>query len=206
MTDSSPGTAPGKTNRKPIGLLVLMFLAPLAFAFWLYYGSGWRPSGRTNHGELIDPARPLPAVAFTPVGGGEPLANALEGKWSLLVVGHGAGAADQGCDASCRETLVYARQTWLSMGRDLTRAQRVLLAPAACCDADYLKREHEGLVALQADGPEAAALLAQFPAPLSGYVFIVDPRGNLMMRYDIHKDPKGLREDLKKLLELSHIG
>ena len=37
-------------------------------------------------------------------------------------------------------------------------------------------------------------------------IFIVDPRGNLMMRYDANADPKGLREDLKQLLELSHIG
>jgi hypothetical protein len=27
-----------------------------------------------------------------------------------------------------------------------------------------------------------------------------------MMRYDAHEDPKGLRDDLKKLLALSHIG
>lgn len=206
MTDATPAGAPRKPNRRPIGVLILLFLAPLAFAFWLYYGSGWRPSGRTNHGDLIDPARPLPAVAFVPVGGGEPLAHVLEGKWSLLVVGGGQGEGDQGCDATCREALVYARQTWISMGKELTRAQRVLLAPANCCDAEYLKREHEGLVALQAGGPEAAPLLAEFPAPTAGFVFIVDPRGNLMMRYDVHKDPKGLREDLKKLLELSHIG
>ena len=81
MTYSSSATGAGKPNRKPILWLIVMFLAPLAFAFWLYYGSGWRPSGRTNHGELIDPARPLPAVAFTPVGGGEALTHALEGKW-----------------------------------------------------------------------------------------------------------------------------
>jgi hypothetical protein len=206
MTDPTPAAAPRKALRNPVLVLIFLFLAPLAFAFWLYYGSGWRPSGRTNHGDLIEPARPLPAVALPPVGGGEPLAHALEGKWSLVVVGQGQAEGDQGCDATCREALVYARQTWLSMGRELTRAQRVLLAPAGCCDAGYLKREHEGLVALQAGGPGAAPLLARFPAPTAGTVFIVDPRGNLMMRYDMHKDPKGLREDLKKLLELSHIG
>jgi glutathione peroxidase-family protein len=37
-------------------------------------------------------------------------------------------------------------------------------------------------------------------------VFIVDPKGNLMMRYDAHAVPKGLHEDLQKLLNLSHIG
>jgi hypothetical protein len=205
MTDPNATPAPRKASRRPALLLLLLFAAPLAFAFWLYYGSGWRPSGRTNHGELIDPARPLPGIALAPVAAGEPVAKALQGKWSLVVIGSGS-ETEQGCDALCRESLVYARQTWLSLGRELTRAQRVLLAPAGCCDAAYLKAEHEGLVALQAGTPEAAALLAQFPAPTGGAVFIVDPRGNLMMRYDVRQDPKGLREDLKKLLELSHIG
>jgi hypothetical protein len=37
-------------------------------------------------------------------------------------------------------------------------------------------------------------------------LFIVDPLGNLMMRYDVRQNPKGLLQDLKKLLSLSHIG
>jgi hypothetical protein len=50
-------------------------------------------------------------------------------------------------------------------------------------------------------------LLAQFPPERRvSTIFVVDPRGNLMMRYDTHDDPKGLRNDLKKLLALSHIG
>jgi cytochrome oxidase Cu insertion factor (SCO1/SenC/PrrC family) len=50
-------------------------------------------------------------------------------------------------------------------------------------------------------------VLAQFPTERrAASIFVVDPRGNLMMRYDAHEDPKGLRDDLKKLLALSHIG
>jgi hypothetical protein len=49
--------------------------------------------------------------------------------------------------------------------------------------------------------------VAQFPAERrASSIFVVDPRGNLMMRYDAHEDPGGLRNDLKKLLALSHIG
>jgi hypothetical protein len=35
---------------------------------------------------------------------------------------------------------------------------------------------------------------------------VVDPLGNLMMSYDARGNPRGLLEDLKKLLRLSHIG
>ena len=113
---------------KPLGarrvalLLLLLFGAPLAAAFWLYYGSDWRPARTTNHGALIQPVVPLadatlPALAGT---GGAPVpAHPLRERWSLVVVATGP----DGCDALCRETLVYARQTWLSLGKYATRAQ-----------------------------------------------------------------------------------
>ena len=184
-------------NRRPLLLILILFVGPLAAAFWLYYGSSWRPSGLTSHGELIQPVIVLPALPKATGDG-----NVLAGKWSLLVVGTG----DAGCDADCRNALIYARQTWLSLGRLSSRVQRVLLAGPGCCDSAYLHREHDGLVVADAGAGPAAALLAAIPEPRGHYVFVVDPLGNLMMRYDVRDDPKGLREDLKKLLELSHIG
>jgi hypothetical protein len=194
---------------KPLGarrvalLLLLLFGAPLAAAFWLYYGSGWRPARTTNHGALIQPVVPLADATLPPLleGTGAP-AHPLRGRWSLVVVATGP----DGCDALCRETLVYARQTWLSLGKLTPRVRRVLLAEPPCCEADLLLRTHAGLTALFADNAAGRALAAQFPAPHAGSIFIVDPLGNLMMRYDVRQDPKGLRLDLQKLLELSHIG
>ena len=95
-----------KKNRRPLLLLVVIFIAPLAFAFWLYYGSSWRPAQRTNHGELVQPAITLPPLPY-----GSPSANLLSGKWSLVVVGNG----ESGCDEGCRAALIYARQTWQSL-------------------------------------------------------------------------------------------
>jgi hypothetical protein len=184
-------------NRRPLLVLLLIFAAPLALAFWLYYGSHWRPALRTNHGSLIEPVVSLPALPITGVS-----ANALAGKWSLVVVGSG----ESGCDDSCRAALVYARQTWLSLGKLTPRVQRLLLAGDGCCDHSYLRDEHQGLAVAQLPDPAVASLRRAFPAPLDHAIFVVDPLGNLMMRYDVRQDPKGLREDLKNLLELSHIG
>ena len=53
----------------------------------------------------------------------------------------------------------------------------------------------------------AIELLAQFPQDnQANMIFIVDPLGNLMMRFDARQEPKGLLSDLQKLLKLSHIG
>jgi cytochrome oxidase Cu insertion factor (SCO1/SenC/PrrC family) len=195
-----------RPKRGTLLLLALLFFTPLLLAFAIYYGSAWRPTGRTNHGVLIEPARTLPPIALPQIAassGGDPLAAAdvLTGKWSLVYVGSGD------CDAGCRDTLYFMRQTHLGLANLISRVQRVFLVTSGCCDRDYLAREQPNLITLNADGAAGSSLLAQFPAERrDSTIFVVDPRGNLMLRYDAHEDPKGLRNDLKKLLALSHIG
>jgi cytochrome oxidase Cu insertion factor (SCO1/SenC/PrrC family) len=127
--------------------------------------------------------------------------HVFRGKWTLVYVGDGS------CDANCRTTLVFMRQTRLSLNNEMTRVQRVLLATAGCCDLAYLMAQHPGLMALDASQAVAQPLLAQFPAEARAQtLYIVDPLGNLMMRYDARLPPRGLLEDLKRLLQLSHIG
>lgn len=178
-----------QNSRRTLLALVVLFAAPLGGAFLLYYGSGWRPSNHTNHGQLIAPVVPVPDAL-------------LRGKWSLVVI----GAGEAGCDAGCRDALVYARQTWLSLGKLTPRVQRVLLGGEGCCDASYLQHEHAGLLTMPAAAAGGSTLRLLFPAPQERTLYVVDPLGNLMMRYDVRDKPSGLRDDLKKLLELSHIG
>ena len=182
--------AAAQPNRRFLYLLVAVFFVPIFAAFVMYYGMDWRPAKQTNHGELYQPARPLPAAS-----------TVLRDKWSLVYVGDGA------CDADCRTALVFARQTRLSLNQELTRVDRVLLATANCCDRAYLDAEHAGLTLVDGAAPALAEFVAAFPtADRAVSLFVVDPLGNLVMRYDVRQDPKGLLTDLKKLLKLSHIG
>ena len=122
-------------------------------------------------------------------------------QWSLVYLGDGA------CLDACRQALHVMRQTRLSLNNDMTRVARVFLATGNCCARASLEQEHAGLVVIDATVPAAQALLAQFPSGEREHtVFVVDPLGNLMMSYDARENPRGLLEDLKKLLRLSHIG
>jgi hypothetical protein len=102
------------------------------------------------------------------------------------------------------------RQTRLALNDDMTRVQRFLLVTGNCCDQTYLDAEHPGLTVALIDDAAGKALLAIFPdgqsAMRQGAIFIVDPLGNLMMSYGAGIPQKGLLEDLKQLLKLSHIG
>ena len=182
-------------------LMFAMFMAPLALAFWLYYGSEWRPGGTTNNGVLIEPARALPMVALQRPDGVATSTDLLRGKWSLVVI------ADGTYNEQCQSNLNYARKTALGLGRLQSRVQPVWLVSTNCCDQEFLKREASDLLVLDVTTNVAAPLVNTFPmADRARMIFVVDPLGFLMMRYDTRLEPKGLRQDLKHLLDLSQIG
>jgi hypothetical protein len=193
-------------NLRTVGILAALYLAPLALAFFAYYGTGWRPASHVNHGALITPPRPLPSLTLPlVVAANAGSANApelpLRGVWTLVYVGDGA------CDADCERALLVMRQTRLGLNYNMSRVARMFLVSGACCARAATAALDPGLMVVDASGAAAATLLKQFPAAGRGTsVFVVDPLGNLMMSYDARTNPHGLLEDLEKLLRLSHIG
>jgi cytochrome oxidase Cu insertion factor (SCO1/SenC/PrrC family) len=204
-TSSSNNTTPRSRNQ--IWLLLAVFFTPLVVAFVLYYGAAaWRPPGQTNHGELVHPPQPVPALGL-PSAAAEPLsATTFRGKWTLVYIGSGH------CDVPCREALTLMRQARLALNDDMPRVQRLFLVTTDCCDETYLHREHPGLLIGKLEGRNGEQLRQVFqmttkgPLEQAGRIFIVDPLGNLMMSYARSAEPKGLLQDLKKLLKLSRIG
>ena len=208
-TGTVRNAAHDRRQRRSLIGLALLFFAPLGLSFYLYYSpAGWRPGNRVNHGDLIDPPRPLPdlmlPIAHGPAGPGKS-GLALRGKWTLVYVGAG------NCSALCRSQLYETRQVRIALNRDMDRVQRVFIALDECCDWRFLDAQHPDLVTVR----ETAAavpwlgLLPSFDgiAPAAAdRIYLIDPLGNLMMSYAPGAQPKGLLTDLKRLLGLSHVG
>ena len=201
MTQEAPATADAPRGRAALIGLAALFFLPLLGSFYLYYIGGWRPEGGTNNGELISPARPLSPITLNKRDGTSPSQTLLQDKWSLVYIGDGR------CDEACQHALWTVRQTRLLLAEDMDRVQRVFIADEACCNDAFLDREHPGLEVIRAEDDVTRQWLGQFPRdPAVPYVYIIDPLGNLMMRFDTRENPKGLLKDLEKLLKRSHIG
>ena len=203
MTEHDPDR--DRRQRRLLIFLAVVFFAPLAASFLLYYGAGWRPSGHVNHGDLVDPARPLPALALPLAESGNTDPKFLQSKWTFLYVGTGA------CGERCRTSLYDTRQVRLALNRDMDRVQRVFMASGECCDFQFLHEQHPALITIRVT-PAAAPLLRLLPSiggvspEAAGRVYLIDPLGNLMMSYAADAKPKGMLEDLKRLLGLSSVG
>jgi hypothetical protein len=187
-----------RQRRLLIGV-ALMFFAPLGVSFLLYYGHGWHPGGHVNKGELVQPVRPLPAAALPLAGGGDTDAQVLRRKWTMLYVQRGP------CDENCLRHLYDTRQVRTALDREMNRVQRMLIADADCCDMHQLRELHPDLIIVRAT-PPAEPLLALLPAVNTDRIYLIDPLGNLMMYYEADSKPKGMLQDMKRLLQLSQIG
>ncbi len=171
--------------------LAAVFLAPLALAWAIYHQPAWHPQGGLQHGELLDPVQPLTSPPLMGAAGERLDATLFQGRWTLLY--HSAGP----CDESCRALMDTLRRVRLAQGKAMNRVQRVLVEPAPLGKDDAaLGRSNRGL---------RIAAAERWPLP-AGSVYLVDPQGNLVLRYRPGFDPQGLLKDLQRLLRLAGEG
>lgn len=88
--------------------------------------------------------------------------------------------------------------------RDASRASHALAA-AQPLSADFqalLGREYPQLQRYPLDAPQYVQKVGE-PGP---QLWIVDPHGNLVLRYDAKVNGKHVLDDLRHLLKLSNIG
>jgi len=200
MPSSTPSDARAPEGVRPRRgrLVVLAIFAvcafPLAAALLAYFVLP--PSGRTNYGELVEP-KPLPPVRLERLDGRALALADLRGRWVMLQV----DAAD--CGSPCQAKLFNMRQSRLAQGDNADRIERVWLLAGDGAPPAELARLYEGAILARA----APELVAALPGTeVRDYIYVIDPRGNLMLRFPKDADPKRMIKDLQRLLKYSSIG
>jgi cytochrome oxidase Cu insertion factor (SCO1/SenC/PrrC family) len=195
------------SGRMKMLLVAALFFLPLIAAIGLYQG-GWRPQTQVNHGELVQPARPVADVTLKTLDGQDFRFSQLRKKWTMLYF----GSAE--CTAACAGQLYKMRQTHIAQGADADRIQRVFVVtdPGALDLLRHTLKDYPDMQVLTGTAENIRQLTAQFQLPAGspmdglGRIYLVDPLGNFMMSYPAGADAAGLRKDLMRLLKVSHIG
>jgi cytochrome oxidase Cu insertion factor (SCO1/SenC/PrrC family) len=190
-----------ETNKKPeksllsLWLLIALCAAPVAAAYVAFYL--WQPSGHVNYGELLEP-QPLPDIALKLDDGSPWRVSDLRGKWTFVMLDSGS------CDENCRQKLLYMRQVRLTQGKELDRIVRAWLMTDDAEPGEAVRSEYQGTLLVRAAGSTLTSLFPATGMP-SDHIYVIDPYGNLMMRYPRNPDPRSMVKDIGRLLRHSKV-
>lgn len=184
-------------------MLAALFILPFVIGsglFWL----DWRPEKFGNHGELLQPPRALPASGLNHADGRSLPTPELLGKWLLVLPVKGS------CNTACQNNLQGMLQVHVALNKEQNRLQRVIIVSEVSDSANdppmlELQRMFPGLLIAAVQANVAAE---SWNSVLNGRgqdVFIVDPLGNVMMRYANPSEMRGVLKDLERLLKYSWI-
>ncbi len=210
----------------PIWALLAVTIAPVIASYLVYYGV--RPEGRTNYGDFVEPQVTVTSIPVSPVitpraesaftliqsdpRTRRPLTQLGDwgGRWLMVHIGPSV------CADACKQELWLMRQIRLTTGRERDRVERLWLLTDDGTPDPALIAEHEGIwVARLGQVPAADALVSNWLSVAAAAVknsggasniWVVDPLGNLMMRFPDNPDPDGMKKDINRLLKASRIG
>ncbi len=219
MTTSSPSAhqqapEPNPAGQRPAGQLVsriklIALLGSFAFplliaAVWLYMvKSSDGELGISARGELIRPAVPLTPFELQERAAGSFDIDALRGIWTMVYAPAGE------CLEVCETNLYHMRQVRASLAHRMDRVQQVALLDNAGQLSEKLILEHPDLRVLTGDRTVLTSQIRSAEGEMEivqDAIYLVDPFGNLMMRFAPDLPPKSMLKDIKHLLKVSRIG
>jgi hypothetical protein len=180
-------------NRLTLVGLVVLFLTPVVVAIVLNSNLvHFVPDKTRNYGELVQPVVAI-TDALPPI---EP--NALRERWWLVYLDQ----AD--CPSECQSRLRTLHQLHLALGKEFDRIG-ITFIPSKAIEGLNLPPD---VVHAAPPSPawRAAIHRALGPNPRDGSLLVLDPLGNLMMRYPPNYNPSGVRRDLQILMKWSPLG
>ncbi len=187
---------PVKRGRIKMLALAAFFALPVVASYAVYF-LDLAPGTTANYGTLL--SHPLGDTTLQGVDG-KPVRTAdLRGKWVLVQFDSGE------CGEYCERKLYFMRQVRKALGKDMSRVERLWLLTDAQAPKPPLAAAIEGTRLARTAG---STIAAEFPAERSAadHIYLVDPHGNLMMRFPRDPDPSRMLKDLQRLMKVSTIG
>ena len=180
-------------------LVMLICATPVIASYLTYYLI--KPQSFRNFGELIQPVKAMPSMPALTLEGQSLDLQTLKGQWLFISVSSGH------CPADCQNTLLLQRQIRASLGREKDRTDWVwLITDDAPVDAELKAGLSDALVLRVPHTQLAQWLNAQAGHVLSQHLYLIDPRGDWMMRFPAALNMEQaslLKKDFDRLLRAS---
>lgn len=181
--------------------ILLLFGGPFILAyvvFGLYQGSS---VSTTNYGELVSSNLHISDLKLVSLEHNVLEKDAMQGHWWIVIF------APKNCDKSCQDMLYYAKQSHVALGKEASRIKKLIVLPDDK-STDTLKfvqtKDFYEVVAL--DKEQQANALYEKIKDEQHPVYLIDPMGNVVMRYETSFIAAKFLKDIKHLLKHSKIG
>ncbi|OUS26891.1 hypothetical protein A9Q99_16890 [Gammaproteobacteria bacterium 45_16_T64] len=167
-------------------ILFIIGFGPALLA-WFIAGTGFGlPDGTKNNGQLMSSGLVVP----------KGLSDLQHGRWGLMLVG-------QECEKDCKEQLVVMQQVHKALGKEFNRLQSIWLKKS---DHELFPPTNEPQEMTQVT-EEMALWLTQNQLPADdNSIWLIDPLGNLVIRFSPEISGKEILADILWLLKVSQIG
>jgi hypothetical protein len=195
-------------NRFEFMSLLVVFSSPFLVAWLIYNYTGIGKNGETiNYGDLIKPPWTISNAMLLDAVSGD-ARRPLYGKWNLLYF-----LADK-CSSKCQEDITKLQELRVATGDNADRIEIVLLATDKTMPTLPDKSINESfwinvLILMRPDIQPIEENDGETRVSLSSMkqgIYLIDPIGNIMMKYNFDSDAAGILRDIKRLLRFSRIG
>lgn len=186
-----------KRTRKLVMSLFCIFLTPMLVAWYLFFNAEHHLLSASNNGELIKSPFQVSALKLTNYKG--ELVTNKKHKWTILYW-------TQSCEAQCKQIVEKLLKVRMVLGKDMARTTAWLATPNKINKPMLQVLENVQNFNTQALLMPRATNAKKLLGTADKHILLIDPSGNVIMRYFDDVSPKSIHSDLKRLLKLSRMG
>lgn len=171
-------------------VLLLIFLAPGIFAWYLFNHASWLGKTTTNYGDFVRPYLVISSLV-------QPLAQkkmvlGVQPKWHLILW------EPKACQTACSNLQDKLLRIRVALGRKYYEVDEVLLLG----EASLPESVKEGIDIISISSEEKAMLQKRFN---KRQIFIGDAKGRLVLAYPAQVNSEFIYRDLKHLLNTTQV-
>ena len=196
--------ANSKRNPYTVWFVVIAFIAPVVLAYIMFFFVDVKSF--VNHGEILNPIVHIASFKLKDENNEIIPQDDLTYKWRLI------SFVGKDCDEQCETRLFDTRQIHTLLAKNQHRLMRMFvhLEPAGDSLIKLIEQSHPNVIHVNGDADTIidalGANVREGAGIMNNETYIMDPMGNVIMRFTQDQPNKEFLYDLKKLLKASQIG